>query len=695
MPDLGDLAERHPETVAGIKTIHEVMSTPGDRVPLLRARAHESEQLTIQLVDVLSESGDQSGAAEVLRQGAIRWKHPLMMKMAASRLIAAGEYEAALERCVDALKLAGREWAGEFDTLGIMFEAQEALARHHEGLLTARRMVELSPENLSARWVLVQCLVRNGDLKQAWAALKYRGEPVNPRTPQEVRTWIGLLSRYDTSTFFLRRALEVFDKWSADAEIQGVILLNIHGRSRLHELTPAEIEALQTITGTFLDTHPTNAVFRNIVAGHEDDPLQALENELKRQAPPLPLVELEQRIRKGELPFGLGAEAFHRSYTECAIIRISGLVYSDAAHLASIGLKAASSALGSPVVLDATAAVTLARLDDATARSLVGSFSFIDSTVVAYRDALNAQESLGMRSTTSIYWNDEAKRVMVYQITDDVAEARSRCADRVLFVLDGARRANWQRLEHVTTIGTHSSWLSALDYAIESGESFWCDDYLLRGVALSKGVSAFSTVDLLRHLVSAGRLAPHIGSVAESVLVASYYVDLGFDAETMSLAATLDHWQPAGAAASLARPTTWANSNAALAFVLDAVEANAEENPVAVQGWIQLAAEGLIRVAGEDARGAYANVRLLLARAIGHTARVRALLPFLIAGVRFALGQFSGIDDPLGEVLGGIHSRLIEQYGHQSAASLLMGMVSNTSSDDQCLAARIILTTPI
>ncbi|HBX77020.1 MAG TPA: hypothetical protein DEG43_05200 [Acidimicrobiaceae bacterium] len=695
MPDLGELAKRHPETVAGIKTIHEVMSTPGNRVPLLRARAHESEQLTILLVDVLSESGDQHGAAEVLREGALRWKHPLMMKMAANRLLAAGDSEAALGCSADALQLAGREWAGELDTLGIMFHAQESLARHHEALLTARRMVELAPENLSARWVLVQCLVRNGDLKQAWAALKYKGEPVSPRTSQEVRTWIGLLSKYDTSTFFLSRALKVFDEWSADAEIQGVILLNIHGRSMLHELTPTEIEALQTVTGTFLATHPTNAVFRNVVSGPEDDPLQAIENELKLQATPPPLMELEQRIRKGELPFGLGAEVFNRSYTECAIIRISGLVYSDATQFATTGLKAASEALGSPVVLDSTAAVTLARLDEATARSLVGSFSFIDSTVVAYRDALNAQESLAMRSTMSIYWNDEAQRVMVNQITDDVAEGRSRCAERVLSVLDGARRANWQRLEHVTTMGTHSSWLSALDYAIDSGESFWCDDYLLRSIALSKGVAAFSTVDLLRHLVSAGRLAPHIGRVAESVLVANYYVDLGFDAETMRLAATLDRWLPAGAAASLARPMNWANSNAALAFVLDAVKENAEGDPVAVQGWIQLAAEGLIRVAGEDACGAYGNVRLLLARAIGHTAQVRALLPFLIAGIRFALSQFPGIDDPLGEVLGGVHSKLIEQFGHASAAALLMGMVSNTSSDDQNLAARIILTTPM
>jgi hypothetical protein len=37
---------------------------------------------------------------------------------------------------------------------------------------------------------------------------------------------------------------------------------------------------------------------------------------------------------------------------------------------------------------------------------------------------------------------------------------------------------------------------------------------------------------------------------------------------------------------------------------------------------------------------------------------------------------------------------MIERFGHPLAATLLLGMVSNASSHDQSLAARIILTTP-
>lgn len=105
MPDLTELAERHPEKVAEIRNIHGVMSAPGDRIPLLRARAHESEQLTIQLVEALNERGDYRGAGEVLDEAGRRWKHPLMLKMVAGRSAAAGDYARAPERCTDALQL--------------------------------------------------------------------------------------------------------------------------------------------------------------------------------------------------------------------------------------------------------------------------------------------------------------------------------------------------------------------------------------------------------------------------------------------------------------------------------------------------------------------------------------------------------------------------------------------------------------
>jgi tetratricopeptide (TPR) repeat protein len=694
MPEMGDLAARHPEMVKKIGTIHEVMSATGDRLALLRARAFDSELLTMTLVAKLREDGDLGGAVDVLKEAARRGQHPLMLKMAAQQLLAVGDYRGALDCCASALQMSGPGWSGELDSLAVKFEAEEALGRQDDALLTVRRMVVLAPLNLDARWVLVQCLVRNGDPADAWSALKYRGEPVGPRTLKEVRTWIGLVSAYDRSDLFLSRALKVFEEWSSDEEAQGVILVNIYGRSRLHDLEAADTKTLQSATSQYLNAHPNSSVFRGLTRG-DDDPLEALEAELRQRVAPEPLVEIEARIRRGELPLGLGAEAFSKSYTECSIVRVGGLVFSDVDRLIPRGQSAVATALGSSVVLDPTAAVTLARIDEFIAPVLIGSFSFVDSTLVAFRDALTAQESLAMRSTASIHWSSETQKLVTNQISEELADSRARCADRVVTLLRGTRRVNWPRVQHLKEMGDGAAWMSALDYAIESKEAFWCDDYLLRTVALEMGVPAFSTVDLLRHSSSSGSLATELVGVAESVLIQNYYVDLGFDGATMRLAATLDGWAIGGASAALTRPAMWKDPQAALVFLLEAIQENASSDPLAVQEWIHSGSQGLVQVAGPDLLGAYGNVRLLLTFVLGSTAQERGLLPFILEGVRATLRQYPGIDDPLEDVLEKIHSMLIEKLGHSKAADFLLGMVSGANADDRALAARIILTTPM
>ena len=694
MPELSDLAARNPEMVKKIGTIHEVMSATGDRLSLLRARAYDSELLTMALVAKLRDEGDLGGAADVLKEAARRGQHPLMLKMAAQQLLEAADYRGALDCCTSALQMSGPDWSGEFDTLAVKFQAEEALGRLDDGLLTARRMVVLAPLNLEARWVLVQCLVRNGDPIDAWSALKFRGEPIAPRTLQEVRTWIGLVSAYDRSDLFLSRALKVFEEWNADEEAQGLILVNIYGRSRLHDLEVSDIENLQSATSQYLNVHPNSSVFRGLTRG-DGDPLEALEAELRKRVPPQPLVEIEAKIRRGELPLGLGAEAFSKSYTECSIIRVGGLVFSDIDQLASLGQQAVASAVGTSVVLDPTAAVTLARIDEFMASVLIGSFSFVDSTVVGFRDALSAQESLAMRSTASIHWSPEAQKLIANQISEELADSRALCADRVVALLRSTRRVNWPRVEHLKEMGDGAVWMSALDYAIESKETFWCDDYLLRTVALEKGVAAFSTVDLLRHAGRSGLVATDLVRVAESVLIQNYYVDLGFDEANMRLAATLDRWSIGGASAALTRPAMWKNPRAALVFLLEAVQKNSSSDPIAVREWVQSSVEGLIRVAEPDLQGAFGNVRLLLTFVLGSTAQEKELLPFILEGVRASLRQHPGIDDPLEEVLKQIHSMLIEKLGHSKGADFLLGMLSGANVDDRALAARIILTTPM
>lgn len=694
MPDLAELEARHPEVVSRIKTLHEVTTSPGDRLFNLRQKAHESEQIAVVLAETLAASDDTLGAAAVLRDAGLRWKNPLLLKMAANRLQAGGDFQGALDCCQEALQLAGGEWAGELDTLGAMFNAQEALALHDQSLLTARRMVSIAPESLDARWVLIHSLLRHGDLLSAWSALNYNGEPVQPRSPHEVRACIDLLVRFDTSSLFLSRALKLFSDWSADEELQGVILAQVHLKSGNRQLAVEDVDALREATSAYLEEHPDNPVFRSFTIGPDENPLQDIHEELKRQVPDPELVGLIQQIRKGEIPLGFGAMAIGRSYTECAILGISGLMYCCAPIFSEATQQAAHAAIGNSVVLDPSAAATLARISEATCDTLTAHFQFVDTTIEVYRDALQAQESLALRSTMSIGWSQDADKPEVTQITQDDADSLASRADRVVSLYGRARRSSWPRLRHLGEFEDAERWLGALDYAIETGSPFWCDDLVLSGIARAKGVSSFSTIELMRELVREGLLGSPEERIAEAVLIDAFYVELGFQADVMRLAADLGGWQPRGAAAVLVRAANWADPETVITFILEGVARNLAEHPEAVQGWTHYATKGIVAIAADNRAAAQTNVRLLLERLISNISTRREALPFVLAGVRTALLDEPDLHDSLEDILRKFHNRLVSNHGHPGAARLLLALVEHSTEEDRDLAARVVLTTP-
>ena len=694
MPDLADLESRQPEVVARIKTLHDVTTKPGDRLVNLRQKAHDSEQISVVLAETLAGVDDMLGAAAVLRDAGLRWNNPLLLKMAADRHQAGGDFQAAVECCQEALQLAGSGWAGEVDALGVMFNAQESLGLHDQSLLTAKRMVSIAPESLDVRWVLIQSLLRHGDLPGAWSALNYNGEPVQPRSPHEVRACVDLLARFDMSPLFLSRALKLFNEWESDEELQGVILAQVHLRSGSRKLSDGDVEILQRATATYLGEHPNSAVFRSFSVTDDQDPLANIQEELKRRAPDPELVALVQRIRTGEIPLGLGALAMGRSYAECAILGISDLVYSSAPAFSEGSQTAAQTAIGNSAVLDPSAAVTLARISETTRETLTASFQFVDGTVEAYRDALQAQESLALRSTMSLGWNQEAARPSVSRITQTEADALAALADGVVSVYGRARRSSWPHLKHLSEFEDAEPWLGSLDYAIETGTPFWCDDVVLRSIARDRGVSSFSTVDLMRELVHEGALGSSEERMAEAVLIDGRYVELGFESETMRLAADLGGWQPRGAAAVLVRAANWADPETVIAFVLEGVARNIAADPESVRGWTYYATKGVVAIAADNRAAAQRNVRLLVERLLSTVSMHRHAVPFVLAGVRDALGEEPGLQDPLEDVLRQLHSGLVSKYGHPGAAQLLLALVEHTGEKDRDLAARVILTTP-
>jgi len=375
LPDLESLPAEVSLAVAQIRTTHEVMNSDDD-MTLLRVRAADSEQLTVLLAERLVTAGQVEEAAAALEAGGLRWSHPLLMRMAASRYENAGNYEKAFEAAATALSLGGQGWAGRLETLMVQFNALESMGEFSRSLAVAREMITYAPANLTVRWGLVHSLVRAGNIQDAWAALSFQGQLVEPRDSSDARTWIGLAAECDDSPEFVQRSLEVMGAWMHEPDLVGVFLIQIYRGLNRHErdVTDADIQVLHKATEEFAEANPENQVFRRFTLD-EDDPVGSLTTLLQDQASrPAELTDVHQRVERGDLPLGLASELSGRTYVEACIKTAAGLVYSHQPSAAAAGEAAATAAFDSRVVIDASAAVTLTLLDPDVVDRLVGAF---------------------------------------------------------------------------------------------------------------------------------------------------------------------------------------------------------------------------------------------------------------------------------------------------------------------------------
>jgi len=264
LPDLSDLASSHPDEIRELQTLHELMSGGEEKLPVLRARAHESPLLTVRLAEIYSSHGQYADAAHALEDGATRWNDARLMRMAADRYLRDANHAAAQRTAEAAIALGSPGWVGEFEARAILFEAHEAQGHLDESTQQARQLVALDANDTTARWALIACLVRQGDTQAAWNALTPNGDPIPPRNKGDANTWIALLAMHDTSEHFVGRALTTMERWPDDEELLGRFIAQIYSGLHRADLTPTQpdLDALHRATAEYVDRFPNSPVFR-------------------------------------------------------------------------------------------------------------------------------------------------------------------------------------------------------------------------------------------------------------------------------------------------------------------------------------------------------------------------------------------------------------------------------------------------
>lgn len=691
IPDLSELGEAYSGAVSEVHSLSQAITDTGDNLAILRARAASSRSLTALLAEKLVERGELHQAADVLHAGGERWRDPLLMKMAADRFGVAGEHHSAQSAAEAAIEFGGSGWAGEYDARVILLRAHEAQGDADAVTKQARLLVVIAPQSSDARWALISCQLRAGDSTGAWSTLTPDGTPILPRDSGEARNWIGLLSKFDHSPLYYSRALEALRNWSTDETVSGVVIANLILRSSQSEVdfTLEDARALQDAIGQYVERFPKSTVFHSIDID-PNAPLDALSDILKGSAEAAQ--EILMLVRSGRVPLGTLSSGAGRSYAQVLIQRAGGRVR---AHRFGVEKPCDLNEVEARVaVLDNSAAFTLTLLDPSISELLLGQFSAVESTDAAYRDALDACETLDRRSTLSVAWDVSANAARPAQVSEELADEWARRAQMVSDTIRRARRHHWAVPKHIPLSVEHAAWLSTGDTAIDRGAVFWCDDVPYRSLVESFGCSTVGTIELIRHLGEIGVISTDRREVAEAVLIANYYVELGFSEAAMSQAADLDGLAPRGAALNLSVPSAWADPEKTMKFLGRTLDRIAADHPEWLRDWISAAAMGLIQTA-QDSSGAHKNLVILIARLTSRPWINPSTLPWVISGVRAGLADFEDVEDPVSQSVQLWLGNLATTYGHAYSAQLLMALFAQTDEGDRALVTRAVLLAPM
>ncbi|MEU1666003.1 tetratricopeptide repeat protein [Streptomyces sparsogenes] len=696
LPDLSHLKDDYPEAVADLEKLAHAVSGTGGDLSILRANANQNPTIAVKLAQRYQQLGDLEKAAATLQEAATHWRDPQLMTMAARGYQRARNYEKSKECAESALRIAGPGWAAQGAMYELLVETESAAGNWEQATDAAIALLRLDPHNLDARWALVKCYVTRAQPDEAWQTLTELGEAAAPRRRDEAILWVQLGARLSTDPQFVGLALELMQNWPQDEELLGRFLAALLWRTTTTQPMTAEAaELLREASSDYLERFPDSVYFRALDASDPRAVLEELGQSLRREYEDEDRRELRERIGQGQCPVGMLALMNGRSYAEVCV-RLTegppGLFVSDPTSDAWEA-RAIQAALTGRVVIDTSAAVSLALLEPGAAERLLGTCQSIVTTDQVVGDAFHALESFALRSDAMVVWNEDEARATLHVAPEEQMSALrgtlERAADLVR-LLPRVARPELRALPWAPGDRAPQAWLTALDHAKEHNLVLWCDDRALRTVARSVGVPAFGTLALINACQREQTVAPQEAMVLRAELLRHFYMDIPFSSELYGFAAQADGWQARAVAAAIARPTAWTDAQAVVRLVFNAVAQIIVPEPSHAAAWLAAAYVGLWRATLPSHRAA--NLQTLSIQALTQPWVSASSLPFLLTGLRNGAAEVQSGDGPLMAALARYYGQLVGQMGHPAAGTEFMNLFSHAGAADKSAAARIVIT---
>lgn len=156
---------------------------------------------------------------------------------------------------------------------------------------------------------------------------------------------------------------------------------------------------------------------------------------------------------------------------------------------------------------------------------------------------------------------------------------------------------------------------------------------------------AFGTLALVDACQREQTMTPPEAMALTAELLRHFYMDIPFSRDLYGFAARADGWHARGVAAAIARPTAWADAQAVVRLVLDAVAQIIDSEPAHASAWLTVAYTGLWRATLPSRRPS--NLRKLSIEALTQPWVSASSMPFLLTGLRDGIEEVESGDGPL------------------------------------------------
>lgn len=655
-----------------------------EAISILRTRARSSRLLARVLISLAIDTQDARGVAEQAEQSGRRWSDPDFLLMAAEQYIDLEEYDSAVQRAEEALRLGSPAWEGALRAHNVKIQAFTVRSMWAPAINVAMDVLTKEPENRSAAWALTLCQYNLGRFEQAWTAYTEVGDRPAPRDEQEALVRLDLWRRFERYASNIDTLSSLLEQFPESRAVKASVVGSLLGIPLDDDSEMAE--RIRGMIAPLLEELPDVFVQREI---DQDNPLESF-RELLRDQPDTS--EQDARLEEGRLPIGMAATLHRRSLTEVLAVRTQAPLFAGDTESFETEVSAASSAMGSRVVVDLTALYAISGMDESLSDLLLGRFLEPTASRAQLIDSIQGTDRLAGLSTLQIGLAADGSPVPI-TISTEEAEARHQRAQRIrgqfekVTTNDTVDIANFPEISSAGA-GAAFAWISALDSAIEGGHPLWCDDRMTRRLAAEKGVNTFGTQALIEALRRGGTITDDVAVAHQAELVARYFVGLSFSSDVLTHAATIDGWNPRGCAAFIAHSAAIPDAGPLMAFVMQAVRRNIGD-PDSLRRWIAAAAFWLVRVA-PSAQAAQGNLEILLSTLLQQPWLESSKLPFVLQGIRDGIGS-NEVPDPLKDVMEKHYRLLAQQTSWEQAGQWLRELFALANREDRIIAAGVLL----